>query len=134
LRCACRTFAAACASWPSSSWAEHRQAFVAKCAAYLQEQVGLVVVDVVTGRRANLHHALLAMFSLSANGIELPDLYAVSYRNRKEAGKWSVQTWPFPLAVGSPLPTMPLWLAGSFAVPLDLEQTYEETCRVLRIG
>src|SRR5262249_50659003 len=28
--------------------AEHRHAFVAKCAAYLQEQVGVVVVDVIT--------------------------------------------------------------------------------------
>jgi hypothetical protein len=29
---------------------------------------------------------------------------------------------------------MPLWLAGSFAVPLDLEKSYEETCQVLRMG
>jgi hypothetical protein len=74
------------------------------------------------------------MFSLSPNGVELPDLYAVSYRNRKAAGKWHVDTWPFPLTPGSPLPTMPLWLAGRLAVPLDLEQSYEESCRVLRIG
>jgi hypothetical protein len=34
---------------------ENRQAFVAKCAGYLREQVSVVVVDVVTTRRANLH-------------------------------------------------------------------------------
>jgi hypothetical protein len=38
---------------------ENRDAFVSKCAAYLQEGVGLVVVDVVTGRRADLHATLL---------------------------------------------------------------------------
>ena len=32
-----------------------------------------------------------------------------------------------------PLPTLPLWLADNFAVPLELEECYEETCRVLRI-
>ena len=114
--------------------AEQRYAFAAKCAAYLQERVGLVVVDVVTARHANLHHELLEMFSLPRAGSELPDLYAVSYRNRKDDGKWYVDTWPFPLAVGSQLPTMPLWLAGSIAVPLDLEKSYEETCQVLRMS
>jgi len=38
------------------------------------------------------------------------------------------------LAVGRPLPTLPLWLAADLAVPLGLEPTYEETCRVLRIA
>ena len=27
----------------------------------------------------------------------------------------------------------PVWLADDLAVPLELETTYEETCRVLRI-
>jgi hypothetical protein len=30
--------------------------------------------------------------------------------------------------------TLPLWLAGNLGVPLDLEASYEETCRVLRIA
>src|SRR5450755_3472916 len=38
---------------------EHRDAFVSKCAAYIQQGIGLVVVDVVTGRHASLHAALL---------------------------------------------------------------------------
>jgi len=112
---------------------EQRQAFVAKCAAYLQERVGVVVVDVVTTRHVNLHRELLAMFSLPQGETDLADLYAVSYRNRKENGKWRLDTWPVGLTVGGPLPTMPLWLASSFAVPLDLEKSYEETCQVLRI-
>ena len=36
-----------------------RQAFAAKCAAYLQLGIGLVVADVVTSRRANLHDTLV---------------------------------------------------------------------------
>jgi hypothetical protein len=37
-------------------------------------------------------------------------------------------------ALSSPLPTLPLWLAENFAVRLDLEESYEETCRILWIG
>jgi hypothetical protein len=39
-----------------------------------------------------------------------------------------------PLALGQPLPTLPLWLANDFAVPLELEATYEETCRISRLA
>jgi hypothetical protein len=106
-------------------------AFAAKCAGYLQEQVGVVVVDVVTSRKANLHHDLLQLFGLPAEE-EGPDLYAVSYRNRKD-GRWRLDLWPFSLAVGDPLPTVPLWLASDFPVPLDLEKSYEETRQVLRL-
>ena len=35
--------------------------------------------------------------------------------------------------IGSPLPTLPLWLTESLYVPLELETTYENTCRGLRI-
>jgi hypothetical protein len=37
------------------------------------------------------------------------------------------------LALGKPLPTLPPWLADNLAVPLELEATYAETCRILRI-
>src|SRR5207249_8766580 len=40
---------------------ETRQAFIAKCAAYLQEQIGLIIVDIITVRRANLHEELLRL-------------------------------------------------------------------------
>jgi hypothetical protein len=44
------------------------------------------------------------------------------------------QTWFHPLARRQPLPTLPLWLADNLAVPLELEASYEETCRILRIA
>lgn len=112
---------------------ETRHAFAAKCAGYLQEQVCVVIVDVVTARHANLHQELLDMFGRAHSDAEVPDLYAVSYRNRKTQGKWHLDLWPYPLAVDNPLPSVPLWLDGQFAVQLDLESSYEETCRVLRI-
>jgi hypothetical protein len=31
------------------------------------------------------------------------------------------------------LPTLPVWLRDDLAVSLDLEASYEETCRTLRI-
>ena len=43
------------------------------------------------------------------------------------------ETWAYPLVVGQPLPTLPLWLTEDLAVSLDLEASYEDTCRVLRI-
>jgi hypothetical protein len=43
---------------------------------------------------------------------------------------WS---WTHALEIGKPLPTLPLWLADNFALPLERESTYEETCRDLRI-
>jgi Protein of unknown function (DUF4058) len=112
---------------------ETRHAFAAKCAGYLQEQVGVVVVDVVTARHGNLHHDLLHMFNRAPEHGNGADLYAVSYCSRKERGKWGLKLWPFSLAVGESLPEVPLWLTSDFAVPLDLERTYEETNQVLRI-
>jgi hypothetical protein len=44
-----------------------------------------------------------------------------------------MDTWSERLAVGAPLPTLPVWLATDLAVPLGLEATYEDTCRALRI-
>ena len=38
----------------------HRGAFVSKCETYLRQGIGLVIIDVVTVRKANLHNELLA--------------------------------------------------------------------------
>ena len=46
--------------------------------------------------------------------------------------RW-LEAWNRPLAPGQPLPVLPLWLGEELAVPLDLEASYEQTCRDLRI-
>jgi hypothetical protein len=39
----------------------------------------------------------------------------------------NLDIWHEALGVGSPLPTMPLWLRGAICLPVDLETTYERT-------
>ncbi len=38
------------------------------------------------------------------------------------------------LALGQPLPTLPLWLTEDRGVPLHLEQSYERACNDLWIA
>jgi hypothetical protein len=110
---------------------ENRRAFLDKCAAYLREGVSLIVVDVVTERRHNFHAALMELFSGGEAAIRAvaSDLYAVAYRVRLVGKRTQLEAWPAALALGENLPTLPLWLAENFAVPLDLEAGYRETCR-----
>ncbi len=114
---------------------EHRRAFVAKCAALLQERVAVAIVDLVTTRNFNLYGELLELIGRTdpSLGAEPPPLYAVACRGTKKGDGWLLETWAQGLTLGQPLPTLPLWLADNLAVPLELEASYEETCRVLRI-
>ena len=57
----------------------------------------------------------------------------MSCRARNFRDRYRVEAWEHELAVGSPLPTLPLWLTDTLYVPLELEATYEDTCRGLRI-
>jgi hypothetical protein len=119
---------------------EHRRAFVPKCATLLQNQVSVTIVDLVTIRANNLYADLLDLIGESdpALGLEPPPVYAVACRATKRETKpgagWQLEMWLEPLRVGQPLPTLPLWLADDFSIPLDLEDSYEETCKVLRIS
>ncbi|MHB1560034.1 MAG: hypothetical protein ACYC61_21490 [Isosphaeraceae bacterium] len=47
---------------------------------------------------------------------------------------WRFEAWNHPLPLGQPLPELPLWLTDDFAVPLELESSYEETWRILRLA
>ena len=113
---------------------EHRRAFVAKCAALLQNLVSVTIIDLVTTRNFNLYCDLLELIG-KADAVppEPPSLYAAACRETKKGDSWLLEAWVQTLTVGQPLPTLPLWLADNFAVPLALEECYEETCRVLRI-
>lgn len=111
-----------------------REAFAAKCETYLQQGVGLVVVDLVTGRHANLHRDLLARLGDPGASGPGPALYAVAYRPVEQAGRPSLAIWEEPLALGGPLPTLPLWLRRGTCLPVDLEATYERTRREHRLA
>ncbi len=114
---------------------EHRRAFVAKCAALLRNQVSVVIVDLVTTRSANLYGELIGFLGLDDPSLAggPPSLSAVACRWANDGDARVLETWAHPLNLGQALPTLPLWVAGNLAVPLELEASYEETCRVLRI-
>jgi len=111
---------------------EHRQAFVSKCASLLYAGVGLVVVDVITNRRTNLHDKLMDwMERPEAKFPQSTPLYATSYRcsrvNRDDP-RDQIEIWRRELKIGEALPIMPLPLKNGPIFPLELEPAYAETC------
>lgn len=115
---------------------EHRNIFVAKCAALLQKGVAVNIVDLVTVRQFNLYADLLAFIGHNdpTLGAAPPHLYAASCRWVKKGNQNLLEGWSNALTPGQPLPTLPLWLGEDLAVPLDLEQSYEQTCSDLWIA
>jgi hypothetical protein len=114
---------------------EHRHVFVAKCAELVRQHVSVVIVDMVTSRQFNLYSELLEQIGHNDPSLtpEAPSLYAVACRGRRDGNTARLEIWAHALTIGQPLPTLPLWLADNLAVPLELEASYEETCRILRI-
>jgi len=113
--------------------ASQREAFVSKCETYLRQGVGLVMVDVVTVRRANLHSQLLERLAKGQVEITNSDLYAAAYRPLERGGQACVDVWQEGMTLGGLLPVLPLWLPGEICLPVDLARTYERTCREHRI-
>jgi hypothetical protein len=116
--------------------AEARRAFAAKCAAYLQRGIGVIVVDIVTSRHANLHDELMALLG-HGDGFTFPaptPLYATAYRPAHRQERNEIDLWCEPLALGQPLPTLPLAVRGLASLPIDLEGTYMEARKRGRIG
>lgn len=113
----------------------NRIAFAAKTAAYLQRGIGLVVIDVITGRWFNLHNELTRLLGLDAAFAMADDalLYAVAYRPVRRGEEDQIDTWPEVLKLGTALPVVPLWLRGSSVVPLSLNAAYEDACHRSRI-
>jgi hypothetical protein len=115
---------------------EARGAFAAKCAAYLQRGIGLMVVDIVTSRHTNLHDELMRLLGHTAR-LTFPaptPLYATAYRPAHRQGRNEIDLWREPLALGQPLPTLPLAVRGLGCMPIDLEGTYMEARKRGRIG
>src|SRR5262249_52475550 len=108
---------------------ESRRAFGAKCAAYLQKGIGVVMADIVTNRQFNLHNELVDVMRLGDEFRMLANvfLYGVAYRPARRDGGNVFDVWTTPLAVGGSLPLLPLALKGARAVPLDLEAAYTLT-------
>jgi hypothetical protein len=115
--------------------APERRAFATKCASYLYQGISLILVDIVTSRRANLHNEILRVME-AADALQLaPDiaLYAVAYRPLRRDGTDAVDVWRSPLTLGQPLPMLPLGLRADLVIPVDFEVTYAEACRRKRL-
>src|SRR5262245_52931316 len=112
--------------------ASHRRAFVIKCASYLEQGVGVLVVDIVTSRSGNLHDELLQLLEFTPDTAAPPvgELYATSYRTTAgERGR--LDAWVEKLAVSTALPVMPLWISEERSVAVNLEETYAAACNTL---
>jgi hypothetical protein len=114
---------------------ESRRAFATKCAAYLQRGIGLVTLDIVSDMFFNLHDELFLLLGHSESYLMTPDAhtYATAYRPARRNDENQIDVWTFPLAVGQPLPVVPLALRATATVPLDLESTYTEARRNSRL-
>ncbi len=115
---------------------EERRAFAAKCASYLHKGVSLIVIDIVTSRRANLHNETMRLMAANPD-YELPadtGLYAVAYRPVLRQERPEIDVWPATFQVGEPLPVLPLRLTGDLFVPVDFEAAYQEACRRRRLA
>jgi hypothetical protein len=115
--------------------ADKRQAFAAKCASYLHQGVSVLLIDIVTDRRANLHNETMRLMHAPsavdfASGV---DLYAAAYRPVLRKERPEMDLWKAVCAVGQPLPELPLRLTGDLFVPVDFEAAYMETCRRRRL-
>jgi hypothetical protein len=115
---------------------ESRRAFVAKVAALLQDDVCVSLVDLVTIRQFNLYGDVLELIGRPdlAAGVKDTFLYAATLRGRKRLHQRPLlDAWFYPMIVGQPLPPLPIWLDVDLRLMLELEASYEETCRLLHI-
>jgi hypothetical protein len=115
---------------------ETRGQFVAKCAALLRSGVCVVLVDIVTSKDFNLYSELLSLIGERDPSLSVPPsaTYAVSCRWHPRGAEYWLEAWHHPLCTNQTLPVLPLWLNEDLAISLDLEASYEQTCRDLRIA
>ncbi len=111
-----------------------RKMLAARCSNSLRRGVCVSIVDLVTIESFSLYAELLSLIDVTDPSLDSPSpIYAVTCRKFTAKGRTRLQAWANVLTVGQKLPTLPIWLTEERAIPLDLETSYEEACRVLRI-
>jgi hypothetical protein len=60
-------------------------------------------------------------------------LYATVYRLVRRGEQEEIDLGKRPLALGAPMPMLPLRLTGGLFVPVDFEATYQAACRRRRL-
>jgi hypothetical protein len=111
-----------------------RRAFATKCASYLYQGISVIMIDIVTHRRGNLHNETLRVME-AAEDLHLLDasLYAVAYQPLRRDNVDEVSIWHSRLALGQPLPVLPLGLRADLVIPVDFEAAYVEVCHRKRL-
>jgi hypothetical protein len=114
----------------------HRKAFAVKCASYLCRGISLIVIDIVTSRRENLHNEIMQVLGHGPAFALSPDtaLYGVAYRPIVRDQGEQIEIWPTALEIGKTLPVLPLALTADQCLPIDLETTYTVACQRRRLA
>ena len=101
-----------------------RRAFAAKCVSFLTRGIGLIVVDNVSNRLANLHNEVMSLLGRGDPFLLPPSVstYAVAYRPSRQPTGDQIELWPNALR----MPLLPLALRNAGVVPVDFELTYSE--------
>jgi hypothetical protein len=106
-------------------------------ASLIQHDVSVSIIDLVTVRQSSLYAEFLELLGRAdlAAKAEETSLYAVTLRARKRPpGRPLFGIWFHPMQLGQTLPNLPIWLDVDLSILLELEKSYEETCRLLRIA
>jgi hypothetical protein len=113
---------------------ETRGVFVSKVATLLTHDVCVSIVDIVSTSNFNLYAELMDFLECDPALDDEPSaMYAATLRTRYEGRRGLMDNWYHPLTIGEALPTLPVWLTDSLAISVNLESSYEESCRTLRI-
>lgn len=124
---------------PQKESSRHRRAFLSRCASHLALGSALAIIDIVTHRPGCLFNDLLTVLGIE----EVPrmpsgtTLFAAAFRpvvrDWYSKERRQMEVWAAPLAVGEPLPTLPLRIDGDQFAPVDFEAAYEQTCRDYKV-
>ena len=119
---------------------ESRRAFVAKCAALLQKQVSVTIVDLITVRQQNLYGEVLDFIDRADPAVGTTRRRSTRWRSgpRKRASsrgrRGGLETWFEPMRSRPTAADLAALARGRFGGAARSGRSYEETSRVLRIA
>lgn len=109
-----------------------RDAFTAKCEAYLSRGIGVCIVDVASPPHGSLHDELIDRLGREGE-VRSGRLYASAFHPVARHGSSLLDVWVESLGVGSPLPSLPLFLRDGPCVEVPLESTYTQARDLLKL-
>ena len=108
---------------------DSRERYTRRYYGYIRQNVHLLLIDVLP-RPVGFSFADAVAADIRLELPPTPVPYAVSFRVGEPVPEGTILAyWRRPLAVGEPLPTIPLALTVHESVRIDLEHTYREAAR-----